>query len=111
MKKIIAIIVCIALLLVGTACTNNSKATEETEYKDTIPIPEIILPEIESPKISLGNINKDTLNTDDEWGDIVYVSKYGKIHTNPNCSGMKYYNTMTYSAARKQGYTHCQNCY
>lgn len=42
---------------------------------------------------------------------IVYVSNYGKIHRYANCSGMKYYTEMTYSAALAAGYSRCSNCF
>lgn len=42
----------------------------------------------------------------------VYVSKNGgKIHRSSSCSGMKYYNTMTYGEACERGYSHCQKCF
>lgn len=44
-------------------------------------------------------------------GGTVYVSRNGKIHTNPNCSGMKYYTEMSYSEAVSSGYDKCQKCY
>lgn len=41
----------------------------------------------------------------------VYVSRKGKIHSIPNCSGMKYYTEMTYQAAVAAGYEFCSNCF
>lgn len=42
----------------------------------------------------------------------VYVSDSGgKIHLRSNCSGMKYYKTMTYGEACERGYDHCQKCF
>lgn len=42
----------------------------------------------------------------------VYVSRSGhKIHLSPNCSGMLYYDEMTYIAACTAGYEHCGKCF
>lgn len=42
----------------------------------------------------------------------VYVSiSGGKIHRNSGCSGMQYYNTMTYGEACEAGYSHCSKCF
>ena len=40
----------------------------------------------------------------------VYVSKYGKIHSDPSCSGMVRYETMTLSEAIDEGYVVCKKC-
>lgn len=42
----------------------------------------------------------------------VYVSQSGgKIHRYNDCSGMKYYDVMTYSEAIDKGFDLCQKCY
>lgn len=42
----------------------------------------------------------------------VYVSRSGhKIHLKPDCSGMKYYDEMTYGIACALGYAHCSKCF
>ena len=42
----------------------------------------------------------------------VYVSQSGgKIHRYNDCSGMKYYDTMTYGEAIDDGYTVCEKCF
>lgn len=42
----------------------------------------------------------------------VYVSRSGgKIHRYNDCSGMKYYDTMTYGEAIDDGYTVCEKCF
>ncbi len=41
----------------------------------------------------------------------VYVSNYGKIHRNSNCSGMKYYTKMSYADAINRGFVKCKKCY
>lgn len=48
---------------------------------------------------------------DYDYGGTVYVSNYGKIHSNPSCSGMKYYEEMGYEEAIGEGYDLCQKCY
>lgn len=48
---------------------------------------------------------------DNNSNKMVYVSNYGKIHKNPNCSGMIYYEIMSYHDAIGNGYVECQNCY
>lgn len=53
-------------------------------------------------------------STDDDGdttGGMVYVSRNGKIHTDPHCSGMKYYTEMSYSSAISKGYEKCKKCY
>ena len=40
----------------------------------------------------------------------VYVSRTGIIHSRSNCSGMKYYSTMTLEAALRLGYRKCKKC-
>lgn len=41
----------------------------------------------------------------------VYVSRNGVIHRKSNCSGMKYYTEMSYSAALAAGYRECSKCF
>ena len=79
MKKILAALLCIALLLCFCSCYPD--AAEETE------------------------------TIEDYTSEIVYVSQYGKIHNNKRCSGMKYYEKMSYQEAIEAGYELCQNCY
>ncbi len=53
--------------------------------------------------------NEAVLPNDD---DIVYVSKSGgKIHRYKDCSGMKYYDEMTYADAILEGYAACEKCF
>lgn len=49
-------------------------------------------------------------NAEESSDIIVYVSRYGKIHSDPNCSGMIYYKTMTLYTAINEGYVLCKNC-
>ena len=41
---------------------------------------------------------------------IVYVSRYGKIHSNSSCSGMIYYTSMPLSSAISKGFIVCKKC-
>lgn len=46
----------------------------------------------------------------DDGEDVVYVSKSGKIHTKPNCSGMTNPTEMTMEEAEANGYVICPKC-
>lgn len=48
--------------------------------------------------------------SDSKYGT-VYVSKNGKMHSVPDCSGMKYYTAMSYEKAIAAGYERCSNCF
>ena len=50
-------------------------------------------------------------NFDYDYDETVYVSNYGKIHSDSSCSGMKYYEEMEYEEAIAEGYDLCQKCY
>lgn len=41
----------------------------------------------------------------------VFVSKYGKIHAESDCSGMRYYTVMPLRSAVDAGYVLCEKCY
>ena len=43
--------------------------------------------------------------------NMVFVSKYKKIHKNPKCSGMKEYYIMEFDEAVEEGYVLCHTCY
>ena len=58
---------------------------------------------VETPKPAESSSSADSYT--------VYVSKNGKIHRYSDCSGMKYYTTMSYSQAIAQGYDLCKKCY
>lgn len=45
-----------------------------------------------------------------DYDIIVYVSRYGKIHSYSNCSGMVYYKTMTFFDAINEGNVVCKKC-
>lgn len=42
---------------------------------------------------------------------IVYVSRSNKIHSVPDCSGMKKYTELTLGEADSHGYKYCDNCW
>lgn len=42
---------------------------------------------------------------------VVYVSTSHKIHSVPDCSGMKKYTEMTLGEADSRGYEYCSNCW
>ncbi|MBE6531874.1 MAG: hypothetical protein E7679_07325 [Ruminococcaceae bacterium] len=42
---------------------------------------------------------------------IVYVSRYGKIHTDSDCSGMIYYEAMSFNEAIQLGHDLCNKCF
>ena len=50
-------------------------------------------------------------NAEENYDTIVYVSRYGKIHSEADCSGMIYYDTMTLSEALDKGYVWCKKCF
>lgn len=86
--KLIAIILSVVLLLVGINHCQDNRAKKENE-RATVAVTEKA----------------------EQNGYTVYVSRNGKIHRNPNCSGMIYYKEMGYYDARRAGYDLCQNCY
>ena len=84
--QLIAIILSIVLLLVGVNhCQDNAHKNERETAK----------------QVEQGA----------QQGYTVYVSRNGKIHKNPSCSGMIYYTKMGYYDAIERGYDLCQNCY
>lgn len=55
---------------------------------------------------------KDSAETVPGDNRTVYVSQSGgKIHRYNDCSGMEYYDTMTYGKAIDDGYTVCEKCF
>lgn len=86
MKRILTIILCAMLIFALASCKNNKSNNENTHKK-----------------------NDHTVS--DRYERTVYVSKSGKkVHSIPNCSGMKYYYEMSYSDAKNAGYDFCDNC-
>ncbi len=47
---------------------------------------------------------------EEDYTIIVYVSKYGKIHAYPDCSGMLSYSEMPLEKAIKTGFDLCKKC-
>ena len=93
-KRILSIVLCIALLLSFASCTKENDTT----------------PSKSTTKIETSVTKKETSATKKEV--TVYVSKSGKkIHRNKKCSGMKYYWEMSYEEAVDAGYDFCDKCY
>jgi len=112
MKRFIALLLCLVLLMMGAVACDSAKETEATE--DTFyeswkaHYEEEIDKQIDKlPTFTLPTIPDQT----EDISEIVYVSKSGKIHRISYCSGMKYYTPMTYNEAIRRGYSRCQNCY
>lgn len=79
MKKGIAILLCILLLLMGVSCQDED-ARPDQEAAESLEA-------------------------------VVYVSRAGKIHSNPYCSGMLHYKKMSMEKALGRGCELCKNCY
>ena len=78
------------------AVTNNEYGTFNGKY---------------SSKLAVTTEKEKTQTQIKPQGQTVYVSKNNKYHSKSNCSGMKYYTTMTKSEAVAQGATPCSKCY
>ena len=89
-KKILSLLLSVIMVFALSACENddkNNKYDDDYEYEEEY-------------------------NENDYYNDTVYVSKSGKkVHSIPNCSGMKYYIKMTYRKAESNGYAFCKNCW
>lgn len=111
MKKIFKSVVCIALCVIFvfglSSCGSEDK--EETYTSTDKVIGGITIPTF--PSIATIPTFDFELETEKQTVT-VYVSKSGKkIHSIPNCSGMKNYWEMSYDDAVKAGYSFCKNCY
>lgn len=90
MRKIIALLLAVSFIFSFTGCGKEKEVpyrTTTTRYQYT------------------------QNNNYNNYSYTVYVSKYGKIHRNKNCSGMIYYTEMDYNTAVSRGYALCKNCY
>ena len=86
MKRLFCFLLCIALVFGFSSCKDNANNKDNNSYNSSA-------------------------NTSDRYARTVYVSKSGKkVHSIPNCSGMKYYYEMSYSDAVNKGYDFCENC-
>lgn len=103
MKKILCIILVIVFCL--SSCEKDNKNTQEPPETTPITVPSFDY-DFDT------DFDTETKNeTRPTQSKTVYVSKSSKkVHSIPNCSGMKYYYTMTYSEAVKKGYAFCKNC-
>lgn len=107
MKKLISILMVALMLLLCAGC--ESSDTSSSNYSSTYSsMPSLTVPS------SIPSFDFDFEFEEDDYeysGVTVYVSKSGKIHNNPRCSGMKYYTEMDYDEAVENGYDFCMNCY
>lgn len=90
MRAFISILLCLSLLLAFSSCVGSPGELQEKEFFGT--------------DHSLSDNSADN-------ADIVYVSRYGKIHKSSDCSGMKYYKVMDCNEAIALGFSLCRNCY
>ena len=60
---------------------------------------------------SSGNKTVDTTKPQKYPSRTVYVSKYKLIHSNTNCSGLKYYTTMKLEQAEREHCKYCSKCW
>lgn len=104
MKKLISILMVALMLLLCVGCeTSDPSSSNYSSYSSP-------------PSVTVPSYNYDfdfEMPEDDgeDSGITVYVSRSGKIHNNPRCSGMKYYTEMDYNEAVHNGYDFCKNCY
>ena len=107
MKKLISILLAIAVMFVFCAGCSEEKQSNITQ---TSSIPSFSLPSLTVPSFDFDYEEEDE-DEDEHYSVTVYVSKAGKIHRISNCSGMKYYTPMDYDEAVSRGYKLCMNCY
>jgi len=83
----------------------SMEPSDEPEPAETL-FPQAAAPTQEPAPTTIRGRSSDT---------IVYVSSAGKIHSIPNCSGMRYYTRVTLGDANRTasrgGYTYCSNCW
>ena len=94
MRKIIALLLAVSFIFSFAGCGKEKEVpyrTTTTRYQYTQ--------------------NNNYNNYNNNYSYTVYVSDYGKIHRNKNCSGMIYYREMDYNTAVSRGYALCKNCY
>lgn len=111
MKKLISILMVALMLLLCAGC--ESSDTSSSNYSSYSPPPSLTLPS-SFPSFDYEFEFEDEREEEDDYeysGITVYVSRSGKIHSNPRCSGMKYYTEMDYDEAVENGYDFCMNCY
>ncbi len=100
-KRNIAIVAATAIIATGSA---GASAVLESDNPD-MQISEIAMAEEQSA-------NAESVQFPDiqESGITAYVSSTGKIHTKPDCSGMKNSTAMDISQAKAAGYQPCKRC-
>lgn len=66
----------------------------------------------EAGQIDASYVHTNSTNGNNASDIFVYVSNSGhKIHSIPDCSGMKHYTAMTLSEANENNYSYCSNCW
>lgn len=108
MNRFIKCILSLILVIAFTSCSSGITEPSETSKKFNFS---------NEPKATYSASTKPAVGHNDDDDDevknqrTVYVSRKGKIHTNPRCSGMKYYTEMYEDDAINKGYDFCNNCY
>ena len=113
-KKLVSFLLICFVLVVSVSCEDtdtqdNTPTDTKSEYDQWLDS-EMERMMLDFSTLEISN-EVEVTNRSDYQDNIVYVSQYGKIHKNPNCSGMKYCEPMSYSTAISRDYVLCNNCY
>ena len=115
---IIGLVVSVILIVCGQNIdTHDNSSYSYNRYTTSSDLPSVLsvsIPDFSMPEFPSHDFVFDyesSIEVDDYNEVTVYVSRYGKIHSIPYCSGMKYYTAMGFDEAVDRGYDFCQNCY
>lgn len=86
----------------------SSEEPEETPVPTPVPSPSPTLAPTPEPTPEPSQVTAIRGHSSDT---VVYVSTSHKIHSVPDCSGMKKYTEMTLGEADSRGYEYCSNCW